>query len=558
MEKKEIFKEEFKSYETYFHQDHLVFENYNGQDNSRIRKGIFELSGEIHYDEKTYLENYSNLMCAVTQRSRMIVLEESGDKLSFKLFLSSYQRRVGIRFFGKTKNCYFLTVNKRTGDFYVGNILNYQNKRKFKKVIRKNPTNYINMIAEQLSIITSPYKQDVHDGMLRRNLLSQFSYELEFHNFPEINYDMNTYYYDLAKNLIRYNLLKKGVKLPNNFNSFFDNQYHEHIPKLKELKKHDLKFIDAFMSHHGVKGNEIKKNLHICDSTNVHFLKTTIQFFGYDKIYKAKIILDLLNKLFSESYFYNFPENFTKNEKEKLFTYFLWYLKGDINGITLNDHIMYYNELKAYGERISLNSKTINDFVTEHADWSVLISSYKSGYNIRNYNDGFVNGIQQSIYDFTGIEYHPVLLRSTNEYNEESAYQNNCVRTYIDNCSSVIVSLRNVNGDERGTIEYYLNYDPSKKKLNLKRVQYRGQFNKSLTESWNPVMEILDGQVNKALNCETFEMSMKTQYINNKTVTNEMILKEPNEPQPGQQYIGLVQWDKTIGTTDNFNFDLDF
>ena len=68
--------------------------------------------------------------------------------------------------------------------------------------------------------------------------------------------------------------------------------------------------------------------------------------------------------------------------------------------------------------------------------------------NIRNYNDGFVNGIQQSIYDFTGIEYHPVLLRSTNEYNEESAYQNNCVRTYIDNCSSVIVSLRNVNGDE--------------------------------------------------------------------------------------------------------------
>jgi hypothetical protein len=53
-------------------------------------------------------------------------------------------------------------------------------------------------------------------------------------------------------------------------------------------------------------------------------------------------------------------------------------------------------------------------------------------------------------------------------------------------------------------------------------------------------------------------MSMKTQYINNKTVTNKMILKEPNEPQHGQQYIGLVQWDKPIGTTNNFNFDLDF
>ena len=94
--------------------------------------------------------------------------------------------------------------------------------------------------------------------------------------------------------------------------------------------------------------------------------------------------------------------------------------------------------------------------------------------------------------------------------------------------------------------------------INLKRIQYRGQFNKSLPESWNPIMEILDGQVNKALNSETFEMSMKTQYINNKTVTRKMILKEPNDPQLGQQYIGLVQWDKTIGTTDNFDFNLDF
>ena len=555
MEKKEIFKQEFKSYDTYFHQDHLVFENYWGYDKSKIRKGIFELSGESHHDEESFLENYSNLMCAVTQRSKMIVLEESGDKLSLKLFISVYQRRVGIRFFGKIKNCYFLTVNKKTGDFYVGHILNYQNKRKFTKVIRKNPSNYVGMISEQLSMITSPYKNNVHDGRLKRSLLSQFSYALEFHNFPEINYDMNIT--ELSKSLVRYSLLKKGVKLPNNFNAFIDTQYLEHIPKFNVLKKHDLKFIDAFMSHHGIKGNEIKKNLHLCNHTNVQSLNRAIKYFGYDKVYQTKIILDLLNQP-NNNCIYNFPDDFTKSEKEKIFTYFQWQLKGDINQNTLNDHIIYYNELKTYGERVSLNAKTIDDFVTEHANWSVLISTYKQGYHVRNYNDKFVDNVQQSIYDFIGIEYHPVLLRSTNEYNEESAYQNNCVRTYVDKCSSVIVSLRNANGDERGTIEYYLTYDPTKKKLNLKRVQYRGQFNKSLPESWNHIMEILDGQVNKALNSETFEMSMKTQYINNKTVTKEMILKEPNEPQPGQQYIGLVQWDKTIGTTDNFDFNLDF
>jgi len=555
MEKKEIFKQEFKSYETHLYQDHLVFENYRGYDKSKIRKGIFELSGESHHDEESFLENYSNLMCAVTQRNKMIVLEESGDKLSLKLFISVYHRRVGIRFFGKIKNCYFLTVNRRTGDFYVGHILNYQNKRKFTKVIRKNPCNYLGMISEQLSMITSPYKNNLHDGTIKRNLLSQFSFALGFHNFPEINYDMNNI--ELAKSLVRYSLLKKGVKLPNNFNAFIDVQYLEHLPKFNVLKKHNLKFIDAFMSHHGISGNEIKKNLHVCNHTNIHSLRYTIKYFGYDKVYQNKIILDLLNQP-SNNCMYNFPDDFTKSEKEKIFTYFKWQLNGDINQNTLNDHIMYYNQLKTYGEQVSLNAKTIDDFVTEHANWSVLISTYKQGYHVRNYNDGFVDNVEQSIYDFSGIEYQPVLLRSSDEYNEESAYQNNCVRTYIDKCPSVIVSLRNANGVERGTIEYMLNYDPSKKKLNIKRVQYLGKFNKSLPESWNHIMEILDGQVNKALNSETFEMFMKTQYINNKTVKRKMILKEPNDSQLGQYYIGLVQWDKTVESSNNFNFNLDF
>ncbi len=362
---------------------------------------------------------------------------------------------------------------------------------------------------------------------------------------------------ELAKSLVRYSLLKKGVKLPNNFNAFIDVQYLEHLPKFNVLKKHNLKFIDAFMSHHGISGNEIKKNLHVCNHTNIHSLRYTIKYFGYDKVYQNKIILDLLNQP-SNNCMYNFPDDFTKSEKEKIFTYFKWQLNGDINQNTLNDHIMYYNQLKTYGEQVSLNAKTIDDFVTEHANWSVLISTYKQGYHVRNYNDGFVDNVEQSIYDFSGIEYQPVLLRSSDEYNEESAYQNNCVRTYIDKCPSVIVSLRNANGVERGTIEYMLNYDPSKKKLNITRVQYLGKFNKSLPESWNHIIEILDEQVNKSLNSETFEMSMKTQYINNKIVTRKMILKEPNDSKLGVVYIGLVQWDKTVESPNNFNFDLDF
>ena len=360
---------------------------------------------------------------------------------------------------------------------------------------------------------------------------------------------------ELSESLIKYCLLKKNVKLPNNFNAYFNYHYVEHIPKSTLIKKHKLKFVDAFMEYHGLSGNEIKKNLHICTQTNVHVLKTAINYFGYDKVYKSNIILDLLNQEMSKS-FYNFPESFTKSEKEKLFTYYLWHLKGDINSNTLTDHIIYYNQLKLYGERISLNSKNINDFVTEHANWSVMISSYKSGYNVRSYNDGFVEGVQKSIFDYNGVEYKPVVLLTTDDYTGESAYQNNCVRTYIDRCSSVIVSLRN--GEERATIEYMVTYYPNMDKIKMNRVQSLGRFNRQLSEIWNPVLEILDVQVGMACREHKFTSSIKTSYMNGKSVTRTMVTKKPKTTHDDLQYIGLVQWDTSIENQNNFNFNFDF
>lgn len=557
MEKKELFKKVYKRHETQFYRDHVDISTngYNMGNHPKFKKGIFELTPETSYDEKSFLDNYHNLLCSVQQTNKTVVLEECGDKLSLKLFVSTYKRNVGIKFFGKNKDCYFITVNKKTGDFYVGNILRYQNKRKFSKVIRKNPNNYVGMIQEQLSIITLPVRQDnvIIDLPI---LLNEFTMTL---GLPDIifddNYRNNINFIELAKSLIKYSLLKKNVKLPNNFSSFLDNQYSEHIPKTKLLRKHKLKFVDAFMEHHGLNGNEIKKSLHLCNETNVYGLKNAIDYFGYDKLYKSNVILDLLNQSLSKS-FHNFPESFTKSEKDKLFTYYLWQLEGDINSSTLNDHIHYYNQLKAYGEKVSLNSKNIDDFVTEHANWSVLISSYKSGYNVRSYNNEFVEGVQKSIFDYTGVEYTPIVLLTTDDYTNESAYQNNCVRTYIDKCSSVIISLRN--GYERATIEYMLTYYPKANLLQIKRVQSLGKFNKQLSEIWNPVLEMLDTQVGMSMKKYEFTSEMKTSYINGKTVNRKMITKMPNHTYDSSQYIGLVQWDMSVENQDNFNLGLDF
>ena len=557
MEKKELFKKTYKRYETQFYRDHVEISTngYNMGNHPKFKKGIFELTPETNYDEDAFLDNYHNLLCSVQQTNKIVVLEEYGDKISLKLFVSTYNRNVGIKFFSKNKDCYFITVNKKTGDYYIGNILRYQNKRKFSKVIRKNPNNYIGMIREQLSTITLPVRQDniIIDLPI---LLNEFTMKL---GIPDIIFDFNYLnsinLIELAKNLIKLSLENKNVKLPNNFNSYLNYDYSEHIPKSKLLKKHKLKFVDAFMEHHGLNGNEIKKNLHICDDTNIHALKTTINYFGYDKLYKSNVILDLLNQPVSKS-FYGFPESFTKSEKDKLFTYYLWHLKGDINSQTLNDHIIYYNQLKTYGERVSLNSKNIDDFVTEHANWSVLISTYKTGYHVRSYNNEFVEKVQKSIFDYSGVEYKPVVLLTTDDYTGESAYQNNCVRTYIDRCSSVIVSVRN--GNERATIEYMITYYPHTNQIKMNRVQSLGKFNRQLSEIWNPVLEILDVQVGMACSGHEFTSEMKTSYINGKTFNRKMITKKPKTTHDNSQYIGLVQWDMSVENQDNFNLGFDF
>ena len=149
-----------------------------------------------------------------------------------------------------------------------------------------------------------------------------------------------------------------------------------------------------------------------------------------------------------------------------------------------------------------------------------------------------------------------MVLLTTDDYTGESAYQNNCVRTYIDRCSSVIVSLRN--GEERATIEYMVTYYPNMDKIKMNRVQSLGRFNRQLSEIWNPVLEILDVQVGMACREHKFTSSIKTSYMNGKSVTRTMVTKKPKTTHDDLQYIGLVQWDTSIENKDNFNFNFDF
>ena len=83
--------------------------------------------------------------------------------------------------------------------------------------------------------------------------------------------------------------------------------------------------------------------------------------------------------------------------------------------------------------------------------------SYKHGIIERNYPEMMVKELQEIIMG-PHMDYYPVLLRDSDDYNEESGHQKNCVRTYVERPDCFIISIRegSRNGKERATVEFQI------------------------------------------------------------------------------------------------------
>ena len=176
-------------------------------------------------------------------------------------------------------------------------------------------------------------------------------------------------------------------------------------------------------------------------------------------------------------------------------------IHNSIDSWTFNDHLNIYYELKRYGENVKwLSGKKDKEFRQEHLDWSDKLQYYKRGYYERIYPQYFYDKISQPI-----DGYYPVILDNTTNYNEESATQSNCVKTYIGRPASFIVSLRkgSTDSEDRATIEYHSIMKDGK--MDVLRIQTLGKYNGRLTEDWNGVLLKLDKIVLSSFHDEKYE-----------------------------------------------------
>ena len=540
--KEVLFKKEYSKYETVEHEPYSPFPYFR----KKIKDEILGFDSEVgpvptkkhplfihkktNDTEEEFVARFADQMYSVHRMHSTVVVERDGDKVAIKLFFGYKHRRPGVVWFRQSKNVQFISVNTKTGDVYVGGIDNYHLKTKARKRIRRNY-----FFGEPLMMLSSLIRSRVRihneEVEIANDAISAFINAI----------DPNEGFGDLTWNqrLFKFYLTKRGVKFPNNFHIYTSAWFGPEIKK--SLKKNGNRMVDAIMDLNKFSGKKIKKALHTCDDLNLRMYEYGRNMFGDDWMNQDE---ELILKCLNSDILYNpaheeFLEFVTTEELKRVFKLFKQVIiNGTLDGSTFFDHIRFYTDLKLYEPNIKWMASDDNrsDFRHEHLDWSDKLQSYRQGTYYRKYPDYTYTMISKPITSGDEV-YYPVVLDNSSNYNEESAVQSNCVKTYVGKAGSIIVSLRKggVNSEERATIEYNMTKSLMNENIHINRTQSLGRFNKGLSEIWNEVLLKLDERMLYYIHEKEFD-----------TVKIKKVLKSGLELESSSNWgtSGRLVWDK--------------
>lgn len=488
-----LYKKVYQSYLVQQNSDRSQIPNNRAEDFDG-KHPFFELVG-VFKKEEDFKKNIKDQLYSVYQDTLTVVIEENGHKISIKIFERVFSRQSGRPYFQLKKNLRFMTINRDKGNIYFGEILNYQNKKKFTKKIRCN-----SFINDSFRVFSSYLKNSISHHEVDKS--SEFA--IEACRIFLDKTDGGVSGITFGQRLFKFYLDKKNIKYPNNFN-LYSELFSQDFKK--SLKKFDYKIVDAFMSRNKLQGKKVKKILHTVTNLNLENYLSGSRLFNSNWLNQDE---QLLREIFDNSISFhvddNTADNFVKfsslKEKKKAFNLYKTFNHlNEIDGWTLVDHFRFFTELKRYGDtEIEWKSDGIDSkkFREEHLDWADKLTFYKRGNYERIYDENFLNKIKQFECGYT--KYFPIILTNSSEYNEESSTQSNCVRGYIGRPSSLIISLRKdfQDSEERLTVEYRIHLLKNSDVVHLDRIQTRLRYNYPPNESWTNPLEILDTMVNNS------------------------------------------------------------
>ena len=497
------------------------------------KRGTFEYDDQEYKDEESFLKNYGNIFAYVTHSRQTLVIEQKEKNIAIKVFSYNRYRTPGSKYFVVRRNLKYLTFNFNKKMFYAGEITS-----KLKKTTGKRQTFDVRNLEQSCS---SLYYQVAHilKGSCETNTFFDIFYNVII-NKLQLKVDKNLS--PNAKHFLIY-LKIKNIKYPNAYLNFCDFHF-----KLKDLKKQKNNLVNYAMDYLGLRGNNIRKIF----NKNVGIDLVKVQYFyhllGVDYFNKIKNT-DIFSHTFYSNSWYRINRNeinqddITNTEKSNIVS-LIDSLTYNEQLETIREHIHFKEKLKKHQEYVKIKSKTHDEFITEHEEWSKLLASYKGGYIERYYGEN-ANNIEKTIICDKDL-YYPVLLKTTEQYESESLVQRNCVRTYSQRPDCLIISLRKNSPDstERLTIEYQY------RKNKILNVQTRARFNDIASEEWVRAINVLDDTVNLFYVNKTIDLPKITKtYKNGKSVESYSIF-----PEEEKMHFMTPVWEDSSIYSDNNNY----
>jgi hypothetical protein len=459
-----------------------------------FKKGFtYDMGNET---EECFVKNYSNPFASISMLRKTFVVEKNEDKISMKLF--SYRRSRGLekKYFKVRREVSFLTFSFKTKMFYSGSA-NFKKKIKIGGRFRVNRTNLVSL--EVFNNLTKTFIDDDVKKDVFNNFFDEIIKRLNLQLQVDTDIIPSKYYQII--------LLNNKIKFPDSYFKFAGFYLTKKI-----LKKFDSNLVTWFMKTHEVKGTKIRRLLNQYDFLDLSNIKFYYDLLGVDLFNKIKdevflttTISDLLTGLN-----YSNPIILSKKEKENIVSVLNTTTTSELT-FSLLDHFQFKKDLEKYGEFVKINVKTYDEFVVEHFEWSSLLQSYKTGVVDRFYGDEAY--LVEKPIKYNDETFYPVLLKTTEQYENESMTQSNCVRTYSEKPHCFIVSLRkgDKNSNIRATIEFQF------RKKELLRIQTLGRFNKLLSEEWNSPVDELTNFANYLYQKEFIKLPQMTKkYMNGK------------------------------------------
>lgn len=554
-----LFKDEIKNYETYFYEDFNSI-NVEGED-----EDPFQITTNRHYvpinphksyvgnftsksgkdgcehGEEVYLKNYSNLLTSCYLNRNLYVIEENDDKIALKVFNYRNNREVGKRYFKTRKTIYYLTFNYKRKLFYTGEAA-FKRKQKIGFKCKINITNLFNtFVYSPLSQRYTEGNSDTIFNIFLNRIIEKLGLNIELNKKPKEKY------YEI--------ILQNGkIKYPNAFLKF-----SEMFAPFKDVRKHGANLVTWLMKKHNLKGRKIKSLFNRYDNIDLNSLYQLYNILGQDLFNKINDEVFMTEKIYSD---YNhicegIPADLflTKKEKENI-VLLLNETKSENFINLLRDHLSFKIKLENYGENVKLLAKNRHEFNREHSEWATLIDSYSNGHITRFYGEDSLL-VEDQIFtnDFT---YFPILFKTTEDYQGESAHQQNCVRTYSEKAYCFIVSLRKGDKDspERATIEYQFTRD------GLRRSQTLGKYNQRLTDEWIEPVDDLDKRLDYLFKKGFINLPIMTKKYKNGRI-NRMFAKFKEYDETKHPFINFKdiypRWvnevnEKVIIDNNNYNY----